>query len=182
MRLDADGLRLRLPPGWEGGITRNPTRTRSAPPARVEAAEPAARADVATVTPRGVEVAEDGSWRMSVTHAANFALPAALDVFGSQAVDGMGGGDAFVALVEYGPDEVGTALFARDGIPRRLRPTDFSPSMLNRTLPDQSGLQVFATEAGRAFCLYVVLAGRDRIGATVGTVNTVLSGLEVQPR
>ncbi len=191
MRLDGDGLRLQLPTGWEGGITRNPARTRSKAPAPEPAPEPApdatpdatARAaPVAPAAPAGVQVAEDGSHQMPVAHAANFALPAALDVFGSQAVDTMAAGDGFVALVEYGPEEVGTALFARRGLPRRLRPSDFSPNSLNRTLPDQSGVQVFATEAGRAFCLYVVVSGRSRLATTVTDVNAVLSGLEVQPR
>lgn len=177
MRLDGDGLRLDLPTGWEGGITRNPARTRSAP-GLTAVPEDRARANAGPA----VEVAEDGGVRMPVAHAANFPLPAAMDVFGSQAVDVMGAGDGFVALVEYGPAEVGTALFERRGVPRRLRPTDFSPNTLNRTLPDQVGMQVFATDGGRAFCLYVVVSGRDRIATTLKGVNTLLSSLEVQTR
>lgn len=177
MRLDGDGLRFDLPSGWEGAITRNPARTRSEP-GLATVPEDRARANAGP----HVQVAEDGGVRMPVAHAANFPLPAALDVFGSQAVDAMGPGDGFVALVEYGPAEVGTALFARAGLPRRVRPADFSPNTLNRTLPDQVGLQVFATDNGRAFCLYVVLAGRSRIATTLTGVNDVLSSLEVQTR
>lgn len=177
MRLDGEGLRVDLPTGWEGGITRNPARTRSEPGLRAVAPEVGASDDG-----RGVEVAEDGSVVMPVTHLANFALPAALDVFGSQAVSAMATGDSFMALVEYGPAEVDTPLFERRGVPRRLAARDFSAQALNRALPDQVGLQVFATESGRAFCLYVVLAGRARLGPTVTAVNTVLSTLKVTPR
>ncbi len=130
----------------------------------------------------GVERDVDGSVVMPVAHLANFALPAALDVFGSQAVTEMRSGDGFVALVEYGPAEAGTGLFDRAGVPRRLAPADFSPRTLNRILPDQVGAQVFATEAGRAFCLYVVVSGRARLRATLQEVNDVLSTLEILPR
>jgi len=131
---------------------------------------------------RGVQVDEAGGVVMPVTHVANFALPAALDVFGTQAVETMTAGDNLVALVEYGPAEVDTPLFERQGVPRRLRAADFSPKSLNRTLPDQVGYQEFATEAGRAFCLYVVLAGRQALGRSVQDVNAVLSTLVLEPR
>lgn len=226
MRLSGEGLRLELPPGWEGAITRNPARSRSqgrppfdgeVPGRRPRGLDPddvssetvpdeEAVTDVDENPGRSgrfgtdaptrteveqrvednlgptTEVAEDGSVVMPVTHLANFALPAAVDVFGTQVVETMTAGDSFLALVEYGPAEVGTPLFERRGVPRRLSVRDFSPKSLNRTIPDQSGVQVFATEAGRAFCLYAVVAGRAGIGAIVRDLNAVLSTLEVQPR
>ncbi len=226
MRLSGEGLRLDLPPGWEGAITRNPARSRSEGRAAFDGEVPGARArnldpdevssdtvtDEETVTDvdddpgrsgrfgadaptrteveesaeanlgPATEVEEDGGVVMPVTHVANFALPAAVDVFGTQVVETMMAGDSFIALVEYGPAEVDTPLFERRGVPRRLAVRDFSPKSLNRTVPDQSGVQVFATEADRAFCLYVVVAGRARIGATVRDVNDVLSTLEIEPR
>lgn len=180
MRLDGDGIRLELPRGWEGGITRNPARTRSAAPDDPKGLQALDGATAARGT--SVRVAADGSLEMPVTHLANFALPAALDVFGTQAVETMVVGDNFVSLVEYGPEEVDTPLFERRGLPRRLAVRDFSPKTLNRTLPDQVGTQVFATEADRAFCLYVVLAARQSIGRAVRDVNAVLTSLEVLPR
>lgn len=187
MQLDAEGLRVRLPPRWEGAITRNPARTSSPAPAGVgttpaEPSDAAGVPDPAAVEATGGRLAVDGSIEMPVAHVANFALPGALDVFGSQAVPAMAAGDRFVALVEYAPEEAHTALFSRDGLPRRLRPADFSPSTLNRVLPDQVGTQVFATEAGRPLCLYVVVAGRSGLGDAVREVNDVLATLEVRPR
>ena len=119
--------------------------------------------------------------RMPATHAANFVLPAALDDFGGQAVERMQTGNAFLALLEYGDAEVGTALFS-GSLPRRLSLGDFSDRQLQRQLPDQLGTQVFATEGGRAFCLYVVLAGRQRAGHALDDVNEVLSSLQLEPR
>ena len=94
----------------------------------------------------------------------------------------MTAGGAFVALVEFGSSEAGTALFGRDGIPRRVRPRDFHPRALQRTLPGQCGLQVFATEAGRAFSLYVVLGRQRQLDDLVDEVNAVLASIEVAPR
>jgi hypothetical protein len=170
MDLTAEGLRVSLPPAWEGNITRNPARTRSAP-----LPEPRRRSVDDELDTRG----ED---QRPVAHLANFPLPAALDDFGAQAVRTMQAGDTLVALIEYGDAEVGTELFARRGVPRRLSLADFSPKRLQRTLPDQLGAQVFATEAGRAFCLYVVIAGRGNAAVALRGVNEVLSTLEVAPR
>ena len=117
-----------------------------------------------------------------VLHAANFALPENRGDYGSNAVERMGRGHILVALLEFHPDAAETALFANRGMPRRLTPDLFSPSQLQRTLAGQAGTQVFFTEGGRAFCLYVVLGShRDRAGL-VPQVNTLLSGVEITPR
>lgn len=114
-----------------------------------------------------------------VAHLATTALPPGRGDFGSGAVEDLGPDDAFVALVEYGPDCAGTRLFARQGLPRRLRTRGFNRRALQRTLDGQCGQQVFFTEAGRPFCLYVVL-GRDHdIAPLLDRVHAALDSIRV---
>lgn len=151
MRIAGHGLALDLPPGWEGTI--------------------AAGADHRSKAA--------GTPSPGVAHLATVAMPADRGDFGSNVVEGLGPDDAFVALVEYGPDCVGTALYARQGLPRRLRARAFNRRGLQRTLQGQAGQQLFFTEAGRAFCLYVVL-GRDHdLGPLLDRVHAALDGIEV---
>lgn len=172
MDLHAEGMRMRLPRAWEGRIRRNPARTQS----RQEAGMQPQATDGDHAADRGPE--ED---QLPVAQLGNFVLPAALDDFGAQAVEVMETGNCFLALLEYGSEEADSALFSGP-LPRRLRLEDFSSRQLQRQLPDQLGTQVFATEGGRAFCLYVVLAGRARAAEALRTVNEVLSTLELEPR
>lgn len=163
MTLDGPGLRVRLPGRWEGEI-----RTARGLDADAVARRRAAVGTAPVMAP--------------TAHLANFALPADRGDFGSGAVETMTASGAFVALVEYGPREAGTALFGRDGIPRRVTPRDFHARALQRTVRGQCGLQVFATEAGRAFCLYVVLGRQGQLDDLVDEVNSVLASIEVAPR
>lgn len=172
MELHAEGMRMRLPRSWEGRIRRNPSRTRSA----VEAPGPGG-----DVQAQGATDQASGEDQRPVAQVGNFVLPAALDDFGAQAVALMDTGHCFVALLEYGEQEAGSALFA-GSLPRRLTPDDFSSRQLQRQLPDQLGAQFFGTEGGRAFCLYVVVAGRARLATTLESVNQVLSTLQLEPR
>lgn len=155
MQLQAEGLEVNLPTGWEGTI--------SGPSQR---GARAARAIGHDIRP--------------VMHLANFALPTTVADFGSEAVAGMRPGQAFISLVEYGPDEAHTPLFAEGRVRRSLALRDLSPRTLLRTLPDQVGHQSFATERGRAFCLYVVVAGQRTIGRAIGEVNGALKTLRVE--
>ncbi|HVM41755.1 MAG TPA: hypothetical protein VM618_13350 [Acidimicrobiia bacterium] len=123
--------------------------------------------------------ANPGEATRPVTHLATFPLPPARGDFGAGAVEGMGSGDVFVALFEYGPESVGTPLFSEHGMPIPLRPDDFHPTQLQRRLPGQAGVQRFFTLAGRAFSLYVVLGSHRRRHATVPVVNAVLARLVV---
>jgi hypothetical protein len=157
MRIAAHGLGADLPNGWEGAI-------------RAERAAELGAAGAA------------GGRAYPVAHLASFALPDARGDFGSGAVDLMGGEDDFVALLEYGPEEVGTALFSTEGLPRRLDPRRFSGRALQRTLPGQAGMQEFFSHAGRAFCLYVVLGDGSDAHRHVRSVERVLAGLEIEER
>jgi hypothetical protein len=100
--------------------------------------------------------------------------------FGSGAVELMNNQDIFMALFEYGPDSVGTALFAAEGIPRDLQARQFDRNMLQRALPGQTGLQQFFTHNGRAFCLYVVLGSHIDRADLLPRVNAVLDSLEIR--
>jgi len=118
-----------------------------------------------------------------VLHTANFALPEERGDFGSGAVEGMGPGQAFVALIEYHPGSARSALFSSNaGMPRYVGTGDFSPRQLQRTIPGQGGTQVFFVEGGRAFCLYIVLGSMANRGRVVPRVNATLHSIEIVSR
>jgi hypothetical protein len=108
---------------------------------------------------------------------ATFPIPDDIGDFGSGAVNLMGPSDVFATLFEYGPESVGTALFARQGRPGTLTPADFSPTLLRRGLPGQSGTQWFFTEAGRPFSFYAVLGSHSMRHALVLRVNALVTAL-----
>lgn len=160
MRLQQYGLTADLPAGWEGRILR---REPAAPLGRARTAEEE------NVQP--------------VVHAGNFALPEDRGDFGSGAVDVMRGSHVFFALVEYGPESVGTALFANDRPPWPLDPSAFSPTQLQRTIAGQSGYQSFFTVEDRAFCLFAVLGSHvDRRALVPRRLNPALERLAIGAR
>lgn len=150
MRLQGAGIRLDLPRGWEGRV------------------RGALRATSVRQQPEPV-----------VVQAANFALPPTLGDFGGGAVETMTARDLFVTLFEYGPESVGTPLFARQGLPRVLRPADLDPWSLRTPLPGMSGLQVFFTEAGRPFCLYVAVGSHVRRFRTLPVISSILQTVDI---
>ena len=117
----------------------------------------------------------------AVAHFATFALPEEVGDFGGGAVQLMGDTDVFASLFEYGPESVGTRLFAHQGMPRSLTTADFRPYVLRRGLPGQSGTQWFFTEAGRPFTLYVVLGSHVRRSSLVPRANALLERVDVGP-
>lgn len=158
MRLAAHGFAVDLPERWEGAV-------------QVGAASPSARSRAAG---RGIAVRTPAA-----LHLSTAALPPVRGDFGSGAVDLLGDDDAFVAVVAYGPESLGTALFASGGMPRRLDPRAFAPNGLQRPLPGQSGLQVFCTEGGLPLSLYVVLGAHRNARRLVRRVEEVLAAVEV---
>jgi hypothetical protein len=112
---------------------------------------------------------------------ATFPIPDDVGDFGSGAVTLMGPSDVFATLFEYGPESVGAALFARQGRPTGLTEDDFSPMVLRRGIPGQSGTQWFFTEAGRPFSFYAVLGSHGLRSALVPRVNTLLTSLTLSP-
>jgi hypothetical protein len=180
VQLRGAGIRAELPGGWEGAI-------RHAAPLPREEVE--AGPDGFSPEEDGEED-EDGEARAQaadapappVVHLATFPLPADRGDFGSGAVERMRDGDSFVALLEYGPEEVGAALFAHQGLPRRLDPRAFSPRGLQRQVEGQAGWQFFFTEAGRPFCLYVVLGDAQDAHRQLRRIERVLADVTIEAK
>jgi hypothetical protein len=160
MRLEGTGIRMELPRGWEG-------RVRPRGPEPIEGSRSNVRAATVGPTP-------------AVLQAANFALPTTLGDFGGGAVEAMTNRDLFLTLFEYGPESVGTPLFAHEGMPRRLRPDDLDPWTLRTPLPGMSGAQFFFTEAGRPFCLYVAVGSHLRRFRTLPVLTSILQTVDIQ--
>jgi hypothetical protein len=116
-----------------------------------------------------------------VAHFGTFPLPNDVGDFGSGAVNLMGPSDVFATLFQYGPESVGTRLFARQGRPVGLSPADFRPALLRRALAGQAGTQWFFTEAGRPFSFYAVLGNHANAPQLVPQVNQLLSSLLLSP-
>lgn len=175
--LRAHGLVIELPGAWEGRIGLRPRssgRTTTAPGARSgavsrTAADPADPAD--PVDPLSGPT-------YPVSHVGNFPLPPDRGDFGSGAVDVMTDADVLMALVEYGPECVGTALFDRERPTPRIG--EFSPNTLQRRIIGQLGYQQFFTEAGRAFCLYVVVGSVRYAPALLTETRTVLGAIRIE--
>lgn len=187
--LSGFGITFTLPDSWEGRIRRGGVEPssetmpgtesssgsrRMAAPAGAPSPSPADSTDVGSPD-------APGSQTSPIVHVANFALPADRGDYGSGAVDVMGPRNVFMVLTEFGPDSVGTALFAPVGLPRRLAPNSFSPNALQRRLPNQLGWQHFFTQAGRAFGLFVVLGGARNAKALCAQGTAVLSRTRIEP-
>lgn len=160
--LSALGVTVSLPAGWEGRIYQRP-----------EYGDVAATADD--------PAAPEGATTHAVVHLATISLPPGVGDFASGAVEGLGPSDALIVLFEYEPASTGRSLFARKGMPRSLDPDDFSPGVLQRSLAGQAGVQIFFSERGRAYCLYVVLGAYSRRRTVVPTVNAVLASFRLGP-
>ena len=113
-----------------------------------------------------------------IVHLGNFALPSERGDFGSGAVGLMRSNHIFVALLEHGPESLGTALFAHRGLPMP-QARDFHPNTLQRRLPGQLGYQRFFTHAERAFCLYVVLGGQQHAVPLAARARDALRLVEI---
>lgn len=121
---------------------------------------------------------ENGSVQYTLTHLANFPIPPVRGDYGSGAVDNMQNGDVFIVLLEFGPDSAGTALFSGDR-PPFLRASDFDREMLQHRVPGQGGCQRFFTEAGRSFCLFVVVGDYIDRTEVLPQINNVLAGIGI---
>jgi hypothetical protein len=113
-----------------------------------------------------------------VVHAANIALPAADGDFATRATDGLPADGVVVVLVDYGPGDAGSPLFAAPA-PARIDPGELSPSTLLRRRPGQRGLQRFFTASGRAMCLYVVVGSSAHASDLAAGVTRMLGTLHI---
>lgn len=149
-RLAQAGISVDVPAGWEGSIDGG-----------------------------GFRQLSSGATEPTLMHVGSFPLPAGRGSFGSGATELMNTGDILIVLFEYGPESANTALFASEGIPQSLSPDDFDRNALQHAIAGQSGVQRFFTEAGRAFCLYVVLGSHIDRADLVPRVNEVLASMEI---
>jgi hypothetical protein len=122
--------------------------------------------------------AVDAAESRAVVHIASFPMPEERGDFGVGVTELMRSGDAFVTLFEYGPESLGTPLFAAEGVPR-LTVDLFTSRRLQRTLPGQVGCQLFFTANRRPFCLYVVVAGRLHLRSVIPQMNRMLQALDL---
>lgn len=100
--------------------------------------------------------------------------------YGGGLVETLSPSDAFVSLLDFGPEAATTPLFAAEGLPG-LSPDVFQPRALQRVLPGHAGVQRFFHVGQRALCLYVVLGGFDNRVPLTYRVNQLLGGLEITP-
>jgi len=157
-RLAGHGLAVALPARWEGRLYRRTV------------GEASGRAVNAT--------GWAGEASHPILHLANFALPAVRGDYGTGAVERMAPEHIFVALLEFGTDCLGTALYAPVGLPR-LQAGQFNPNGLQRRVAGQAGFQHFFTEANRPFCLYVVIGSHQQAVPLTRQVNQILDRIEV---
>ncbi len=173
-RLSAHGLSVTLPRGFEGRIY-----LRDSPDAEYS---PTAAA-TAALSPRQLVHPGRFGWAPEqprpIVHLANFALPHGRGDFGTGAVEIMTATNVFVSVLEYGPTEVGTALFAHDGLPMPT-PTEFSPNALQRRLAGQAGWQRFFTVHNRPFCAYVVIGSGRNAASLTASARSALSALHIE--
>lgn len=155
-KLDAYGMSAKPPMGWDGEIYR---RAPEPPPFSTQQVEPA------SPTP--------------ILHLANFPLPAERGDYGGGAVELMGRGGIFIAILEHELAEAGNALFAGKGVPWPLAADDFDPNQMQRPISGQAGCQRFFTASGRPFCLYVAIGSYRTRALLVGEVNAALDSVEL---
>ena len=168
VRLTAHGITTDLPAGWEGRITRR--RSPAAPTGRRPGRRPGRRSGRPTRSPS----------RSSTSPTSPCPRTGATSAAARSTV--MGAGHVFVTLFEYGPESVGQALFARQGIPT-LRPRMFAPTALQKTIAGQAGCQRFFT-VQRPGLLPLRRARQPRRGGRtlVPKANAVLRATTIGPR
>ena len=111
-------------------------------------------------------------------HAATVPLPERRGDFGSGVVETLGPDDAFLALLEYDKKDASKVLFTSTRLPVP-KPSDFSPSVLQRTRAGNTGAQWFFALSGRPFALHAVLGSHARRAPGAVKVAELLSGLKV---
>lgn len=157
--LAGGGVTVDVPNGWDAQI-------------RVTEPSPAARS--------AMGAASAPIRPSTVLHAGSFALPPNRGDYGSGAVELMGGSDILVCLLEGDPADVDTPLYRHRGLPA-INPADFSPQTMQRAVAGMAGTQHFFTEAGRAFCLYVVVGSHRTRGPLARTADSVVRSIRFAP-
>lgn len=185
MRIAAHGLALDAPVGWDARIRKYDQQAVATMAAHQLAPDDPSSLDARMRRPHATEAktSANAEFRVHpVLHAADFALPEERGDFGSGVVEIMQPDQAFIALLEYHPDNAKTALFLSNaGMPRQIDIDAFSPRQLQRTIRGQGGTQFFFVDGGRAFCLYMVLGSMANGGRAIPRLNAALSAIEIHP-
>ena len=147
--LERDGIRMRVPPGWEGRMGRQ------------------------------LETGE-GETAFPVVHASTVPLSGPRADYGGGVVERLGVNDVFISLLEFGPEEAGSALFKEVDQMPKLDVSMFHRNQLQRRIRGHAGKQLFFTLNGRPFCLYVVLGSIARAHELVAKANELVRGLSVE--
>ena len=116
-----------------------------------------------------------------IVHLCTRSMPEDRGDYGSGVVDLLTADDVFISLMEFGPESVDTPLFAHKGMPAGFDQATFSQQALQRTLTGQSGAQYRFSEAGRAFCLYVVLGSHVNRRRLMARVKALVDTLQIEP-
>lgn len=153
-------MTAQAPPGWHVRVTTRP--------------------QIASGRTDSTGLPADGAGDVTrpVLHAASRSLPTGLADFGGELIDALGPDDAFVALIDHGPEVAGAGLFGRSGRPT-IAPSQFAANRLARYVPDRSAGQWFFTEGGHGFCLYAVVGAHARRMAVVPTISRVVTSIRV---
>jgi hypothetical protein len=116
-----------------------------------------------------------------VAQFATFAIPEGIGDFGGNTDTDLGPSDIFAVLFEYGPESLGTALFAVQGVPSGLTTKDFLPYVMRPGVGGSLGIQRFFTASGRPFMFYARLGSLQQQVALVQQVNQLLANVDIQP-
>lgn len=122
----------------------------------------------------------DGERTFSYLHASTVPLTGSRADYGGGVVERLGPNDVFVALLEFGPGEAGSALFNQVDEMPVLERSMFHRNQLQRRIRGQAGVQHFFTLNGRPFCLYVVLGSIVNSAMLVEKANDLVQGLSVE--
>ena len=153
-------MTAQAPPGWHVRVSTRP------------------QVASGSTDPTGLRRDGAGDVTRPVLHAASRPLTTGLADFGGELIDALGPDDAFVALIDHGPEVAGSGLFARKGRPT-IAPSQFATNRLARYVPGRSAGQWFFTEGGHGFCLYAVTGAHSRRMSIVPTIATVVSSIRV---
>jgi len=115
-----------------------------------------------------------------VVHVATVPLSAERADYGGGVVEQLGPNDVFVSLIEFGPEEANTALFAPvETFPDVIDGSRFHPKQLQRVIEGQAGQQVFFSYNDRPFCLYVVIGSAAKTEELAGRATEMIRSISV---
>lgn len=117
---------------------------------------------------------------LPVVHAATVPLIVERGDYGAGVVETLQSSDIFVAMIEFGTEAVGSALFpAVEAPPRAVLPTELHPKQLQRVIQGQAGVQKFFSFQNRAFCLYVVIGSYALATALSARASLLIQGIKI---